>query len=52
MRLSCDIHNIYEEFRVKERENKKILVEFEKQHPNVLTYDNMDEILSAAKKKI
>lgn len=52
LRLSCDIHNIYEEFRVKERENKKILVEFEKQHPNVLTYDNMDEILSAAKKKI
>lgn len=52
MRLSCDIHNIYEEFRVKERENKKILVELEKQYPNVLTYDNMDEILSAAKKKI
>ena len=46
-----DLAELYSEIRDSEKQNKSILVNFEKNYPNVLNQDNLAEILKLARDK-
>lgn len=50
----CDVQDLaalYREIRDSEKQNKSILIDFEKNYPNVLNQDNLAEILKLARDK-
>ena len=50
--LKDDDEEIYKNLRENEIVNKQALMDFEEKYPDVLNSDNLDDILSAAKKKL
>lgn len=48
---SGDYLKVYNEIRENEREAKEILLNFDKEYPNVLTTDNLSDIILAAREK-
>ncbi len=47
-----DLANEYQKIRAAEKENKNMLVEFDNAYPDVLTEDNLLDILKAAKERL
>lgn len=46
-----DLESMYQQYREEERESKTSLLDFEKQYPDIMTKDNIADILKAAKAK-
>ena len=46
-----DLESMYQQYREEERESKTSLLDFEKQYPDIITEDNIADILKAAKAK-
>lgn len=50
-RIDSGDETVYDEFVNREKKNKETLLDFERKYPNVLTGDNLADVLFAAEKK-